>query len=280
MKSYIGFVVCMLMASMAGVANAQLPNEVAPQLGFYLTKSFGSQQSVPAEYGVKFHYGDARSNIYLTRHTNYRPALLDIKFNHQGLTAFKTAGVNVLEPQYMLGAGEEGFFSSINWGMVGLAAFAAGIYYAAEQDRDDREDRIAEQKRKAAKKAAEEEGGGEEPAPEGGSEGTLCDPSGTLGCSPVDPTADGGGGEPAPEGGSEGTLCDPSGNLGCSPVDPTADGGGGEPAPDGGGTTGTPLDAAVDPVADATGAGGEPAPDGGSEPVLGCDPALGSGQCL
>lgn len=241
-----------LLAMASGVAQAELPVQVAPQFGLYFVKSFGGQQSQPLEVGAKFHYGDVHADIYHRHSKRYRPALFDLRFNNTGLTAFETAGVNVMQPQYLLGASEGGFLSSINWGLVGMALLGAGIYYAAEEDRDDREDRIAKKKKDTEGGSA---GGGDT-----GGEGE-------------------GGGDTGGDTGGEGALCDPSGNLGCSPVDPTADGGG---APEGGGdggTTGTPLDAAVDPVADAAGGGSAPE-GGGEEPVLGCDPALGSGQCL
>lgn len=134
-----------LLATCSGIANAEWPDETAPQVGFHLTKHFGSSSSQPLEMGASFTYGSATSNYYNPYAKDYRPALLSFKFNSAGQTAFETSGINVLQPAYVLGANEdEGFFSKINWGLVGLAVFAGAIYAVAEDDRDDREEQINE----------------------------------------------------------------------------------------------------------------------------------------
>lgn len=178
--SAIRIFLLMLLALCSGIANAELPVKTAPQVGFYLTKHFGSQQPMPVEMGARFHYGEVGANIYQREARSYRPALFDIKFNRNGLTAFETAGVNVLQPRYMLGAEEGGFFSNINWPLVGMAVVTTGIFIAAEDDRDDREDQIDELEQDTQDGSApdSDSGGGSG----GGPTGTpLDDILGTLG---------------------------------------------------------------------------------------------------
>ena len=124
-------------------AHAEVPVQLEPQLGVYLTQHFGGPEAVPAEFGMKFHYGDVRENVYQRQPSfNFRPALLDLRFNREGLTALNVSGVNALMPGYVLRQEEEegGILDSINWGLVGMAALGGGIYYASENYRDDREE--------------------------------------------------------------------------------------------------------------------------------------------
>lgn len=123
-------------------AQAEMPVQIEPQLGVYLTQYFGSAAAAPAEFGMKFHYGDIHQNIHNRTAPGYRPAMLDLRFNHTGMTALNVSGVNTLMPSYVLRQEEEGggIFDSINWGLVGMAALGGGIYYASENYRDDREE--------------------------------------------------------------------------------------------------------------------------------------------
>ncbi|MGB1580861.1 MAG: hypothetical protein ACPHER_05070 [Nevskiales bacterium] len=138
-----------LLAMSSGIASAEWPHEASPQVGLHLTKHFGASSSQPFEMGASFNYGAADSNYYNPYANDYRPAMFSFKLNSVGHTAFEASGINVLQPAYVLGADEEeGFFSgmwnNINWGLVGLVALAGVIYKVAEDDRDDREERINE----------------------------------------------------------------------------------------------------------------------------------------
>lgn len=147
----------------AVAAHAEIPVQIEPQLGLYLTQHFGGAAAVPAEFGMKFHYGDINQNIHHRAERNYRPAMLDMRFNRDGMTALNVSGVNTLMPRYVLRQEEEeGFLDKINWGLVGMAALGGGIYYASENYRDDREDdrEEAAQARRAAAAGGEEGGGG------------------------------------------------------------------------------------------------------------------------
>lgn len=126
-------------------AQAASPVQLEPQLGFYLTRHFGAVTATPTEFGFQFNYRDAAANTYTVHRFDSRPALFDLRFNGDGITALNISGVNTLMPQYVLGqdegAGEgEGFLSNINWGLVGMVALGGGIYYASENYRDERED--------------------------------------------------------------------------------------------------------------------------------------------
>lgn len=138
--------VFVLSAVAVGTAQAQVPVQIEPQLGLYFTQHFGSSAAVPAEFGMKFHYVEVDQGLHYRSLRLERPAMLDLRFNREGMTALNVAGVNTLMPRYVLRQDEEegGILDSINWGLVGMAALGAGIYYASENYRDDREDDRAE----------------------------------------------------------------------------------------------------------------------------------------
>lgn len=173
-----------LLAVSAAAAQAEVPTRIEPQVAFYVTHAFGGKESVPAEFGMKFHYGDATANVFNRFSRNYHPALLDLRFNQHGVTALNVSGVNTLMPKYILGqeeGGEEGggLFSNINWGLVGMAALGGGIYYASENYRDDREE--DRERAQSAQSGATGGSGGS-----GGSGGGTTPISGE--CLPGDPT--------------------------------------------------------------------------------------------
>ncbi len=134
-----------LLTVLAVNVQAGSPVQSEPQLGFYVTRHFGAVAAVPTEFSFQFNYRDATANDYPAHEPGSRPALFDLRFNGDGITALNISGVNTLMPQYVLGqdegAGEgEGFLSNINWGLVGMVALGGGIYYASENYRDERED--------------------------------------------------------------------------------------------------------------------------------------------
>ncbi len=143
MAKIIGVVIVMAAGVLAGIAHAEAPGHASMQMGLYLSKSFGHTRAAPVSLGFKLDRSSTYSDFNQQLRLNAQPSILDIRFNKNGLNAFSAAGVNVLKPSYMLGAEEEGFLSGVNWGLVGLGLFGAGIYYLAEEDRDDREERIA-----------------------------------------------------------------------------------------------------------------------------------------
>ncbi len=200
-----------LLAGLAGVSQADAP-VVAPQVGFSVTQRFGGPQAAPAEFGLKFHYGEVTANIYNQYDQRYRPALVDLRFTREGFTALNVSGVNALLPQPVLRQSEEaggGFLSGINWGLVGLAVLAGGLYAASSDDYDDDDEAY--------------QGGGGGNGGLGGYGG-----AGGMGGLPPAPELPGMGGTGG-SGGSGGMLCAPDsapaiGGM-CSPVDPTAMGG-------------------------------------------------------
>lgn len=113
----------------------------SPQVGMSFTHYLGNEAvAAESEMSFSFSFQDARSDAY-DLSFNRNPALLDVRFDGEGVNALNVAGVNALMPKYALGAEEEGgFFSRINWGIVGMAAAAGGIYFLADKQNEDRED--------------------------------------------------------------------------------------------------------------------------------------------
>ncbi len=171
---FIKVIIFAVLVSISGFSFADGLQSNGPQFGLYATKYFGAKSHVPVLYSMQMDYNLRNGNLNNGIEISTRPALLDLQFTRYGVVDFRASGVSALQPKYFLGSGEEGFFSFIDWSIVGLAAVGVGVLYIAEQDKEDRKDRIAEADAAAS-------GGGEEPAAEGdngGGEPALgCDPA-------------------------------------------------------------------------------------------------------
>lgn len=173
---YFSIAVVMAVSGFA-VANDTTANN--GRVGIYVTKHFGSNSNQPLEYGLQLDYRNYNNQSLTVDTSQTRPVFLDLRFSSNGVKDFRAHGVSVLQPAYMLGASEEGFFSSINWGLVGLAVVGGGLLYAAEQDKEDRLDRINDIDRASNNSSGAQGSDGEEGGEEGGGEEPL------LGCDPV-----------------------------------------------------------------------------------------------
>lgn len=201
MKKSLGLGAFLVAVGCLSSVQAGVPTQMEPQVGFAWRHQFGGTTQSGHELGFTLNYSNTYDYAMPMELRRSRPALMDLRFTDGSLTKFNLYGMNALVPKLALNEGEEssgGFLSkltdNISWGVVGMAALGAGIYYVSEEDRDDRKEAAGQ-----ANTGGTASGAGGAGGTSGGAGGTSGGTTGTPLDVVLDPVAGAaGGGLPAP----------------------------------------------------------------------------------